>query len=151
MAKRKKSGDARSDAIQSQSRQGGRTRTTASSGTEPDEHHSTIVFPVELAISDKCVAGENSEPTQTPTQLIANGLTQTMYPFKVSEPYYSVARQEWRIECYEKWGPTFQQEKISHLSFDTRGEAEAARESLKDVKDWKSWEGVAAAIKRSRI
>lgn len=156
MAKRKKSGNARSGASQSKSRQDGRIRITANSGTEPDERHSTTTSLLELSASAKRIAGKNSEPTRENSSPLISKTSPTaltrmkIYLFKISDPYYSTARREWRIECYEKWGPTFQQEKEAFISFDTRTEATEAWDSLKEVKTWKDWEGITSAIRRAR-
>jgi hypothetical protein len=158
MGRRKKIGDARSDASQSKSRQDGRIHSIVNSGTQPDERHSTTISPVELSVSAKRIARSNEVRTAalfspltsktSPTQS-SGELTRTMiYRFRVSAPYYSLARKEWRIECYEKWGQFFTEERQEYKSYDTHEEAQGAYESLKRVKDWREWEEVNRAIER---
>ena len=143
MGKRKKTGNARSDANQSKSRRDGLTRTIADSGTKPDERHSTTISRVELSASAKRIASETNEPARAPSQ-------PTIYPFSVSRPYFSVARREWRIEAREKWGATFQQEWEEYEGFDNITDANEAYESFRQAKTRHEYYGVRDALRREK-
>ena len=144
MGKRKKTGNARSDANQSKSRRDGLTRTIADSGTKPDERHSTTISRVELSASAKRIASETNEPARAPSQ-------PTIYPFSVSRPYFSVARREWRIEAREKWGATFQQEWEEYEGFDNITDANEAYESFRQAKTRHEYYGVRDALRREKV